>query len=215
MAGYRHNQGSKDGTRIRCVSRRRRGFSLGEILVAVFIIAILAAAVIPTIYGRMAASRADADVGELQSLQQGIMLFYRDIGKYPRRLDYLNALPAPATTGLDLCGNALTGPDTLKFRGPYLNRQIQMINLAGGITKYLLATGDSVDALLTRTTEVVPNGGTQQILQIAVYGPDQATAEGMDKNVDGVIDGTSGVIQYVAAAPYVVKWTLPIKTGAC
>jgi prepilin-type N-terminal cleavage/methylation domain-containing protein len=194
---------------------RRRGFSLAEILVAVVIVAVLAATVIPTIYGRLAASRSDAIVGELQGLQQGIMLFYRDIGKYPRRLDYLNALPAPATNGLDLCGNNLTGRDTMNFRGPYVNRQIQMINLGAGNTKYLLATGDSVDAMLTRTSQVISNGGTQQVLQISVYGPDQSTAEAVDKSVDGSIDGTTGLIQYVAAAPYVLKWTLPIRTGAC
>src|SRR4051812_7443440 len=65
---------------------RRRGFTLAEILVSVAIIAILAAAVIPTVYGRIRSARADGDIAELQALQNGILLFYRDVGRYPLRL---------------------------------------------------------------------------------------------------------------------------------
>lgn len=193
----------------------RGGFSLPEILVAVVVMALLAAVVVPTIYGRLAASRSDAIVGELQSLQNGIMLFYRDVGHYPRRLDYLNTLPTPATNVLDACGVQIPTAAQANYRGPYINRQIVMLNPGGGITKYLLATGDSVESLITRTTQVAQNGGTQQVLQILVYGPDQSTAESIDKSVDGSIDGTGGIIQYVAVAPYVVKWTIPIRLNAC
>ena len=196
-------------------ARRIAGFSLAEILVALLIVALLAAVVVPTIFGRLAAARSDAIVGELQSLQNGIMLFYRDVGRYPRRLDFLNVLPTPATNAIDACGTQLTSQAQANFRGPYINRVITMINPAGGITKYLLATGDSVESLLTRTTITTPTGGTQQVLQILVYGPDQSTAEAIDKSVDGNIDGSGGIIQYVAIAPYIVKWTIPIRLNAC
>ena len=192
-----------------------RGFALAEILVAILILALLAAVVVPTIFGRLAAARADAIVGELQSLQNGIMLFYRDVGRYPRRLDYLNVLPTPASSALDACGTQLTPQAQANFRGPYINRGIVMINPAGGITKYLLATGDSVESLISRSTITTQTNGVQQVLQILVYGPDQSTAETIDKNVDGNIDPNGGIIQYVAVTPYIVKWTIPIRLNAC
>lgn len=194
----------------------RSGFALAEILIAVLIIALLAAVVVPTIYGRLSASRADAIVGEMQSLQNGILLFYRDVGRYPRRLDYLNVIPVAG--GVDACGTAISAQNALKFRGPYINREIVMINPGGGITKYTLATGDSVESLLTRTSIVTPTGGTQQVLQILVYGPEQGIAEAIDKNVDGNLDAAGGLIQYVVlSAPneYLMKWTIPIKLNAC
>lgn len=198
-----------------CPRRRRTmGFTLGEILVAVTIIALLAAAVVPTILGRLESSRADAVVVEMQSLQNAIMLFYRDVGRYPRRLDYLNTLPAGA---LDACGTTISAQNIAKFRGPYINRTITMINPGIGLTKYILATGDSVESLLTRTT-ISTFSGNLQVLQINVYGPEQNIAEDIDLKVDGVIDASGGIIQYVGNPQpneYIVRWTLPIKTGAC
>jgi prepilin-type N-terminal cleavage/methylation domain-containing protein len=199
---------------------RRPGFSLVEILVAVLIIALVAAVVIPTIYGRLTAARADAIVGEMQSLQNGIMLFYRDVGRYPRRLDYLNALPTPATNVLDACGTQISTQNQAKYRGPYINREIVMLNPGAGITKYLLATGDSVESLLTRTSIATPTGGTQQVLQILVYGPDLSIAQTIDRNVDGTGDtspASDGIIEYtpLTAPEYLVEWTIPIKLNAC
>lgn len=198
--------------------RRGPGFSLGEILIAVAIIALLAAVVVPTIFGRLTSARSDAIIGEMQSLQNGILLFYRDVGRYPRRLDYLDVLPTPANLNVDACGTTLSTQNQAKFRGPYINRPIQMINLGLGLTKYILATGDSVESIITRTAIVSGTGGTQQVLQILVYGPEQNIAEDIDSKVDGVLDANSGIIQYVViSAPneYIVKWSLPIKLNAC
>jgi general secretion pathway protein G len=194
--------------------RFRAGFTLAEILVAIFIIALLASVVVPAVYGRLSAARADAIIGEMQNLQNGIMLFHRDVGRYPRRLDYLDALPAGA---VDACGTTISAQNAAKYRGPYINRSINLLNPGGGVTKYLLATGDSVEALLTRTT-VTTTVGTQQVLQILVYGPEQSIAEAIDQRVDGVSGSSSGIIQYVGnpqPEEYIVKWTFAIRTGAC
>ena len=192
----------------------RGGFTLGEVLVSVALIALLAAVMIPTVFGQINARRADAIIQEMQSLQQGIMLYYRDVGRYPRRLDYLNSL----TTGpLDVCGHALTARDSSGFRGPYINRTINLINPPGD-TKYLLSTGDSVESVITETTVATSAGGTQQVLQILTYGPDSAIANRIDQQVDGISGASTGIIQYsslVIPTVYIVKWTFAIKNGAC
>lgn len=196
--------------------RTRRGFSLAEVLITLAIVALLAAVVVPTIFGRLDAARADAIAAEMKSLQDGVMLFYRDVGRYPRRLDYLNALPSVGV--VDACGTAISAQNQAKYRGPYINKTITMLNPGGGITKYTLSTGDSVESLITRTSLATPTGGTLQVLQFLTYGPEQNIVEAIDNNVDGILDASGGIIQYVgnpAPNEYIVKWTLPIRTGAC
>lgn len=193
------------------------GFSLTEILVAVAIIGLLTVVMAPVVLNRLALARADSIVSEMQNLQQALQVFNRDVGRYPQRLDYLSVLPTPATNVLDACGIQVSAQNQAKFRGPYVNREIVMIDPfnvvpANRVTKYVLATGDSVDAVLTRTTS-----GTQQVLQILVYGLDQSTTQRVDSTVDGVLDGSNGIVQYAAIQPTqnTIMWNIPIKNGAC
>jgi prepilin-type N-terminal cleavage/methylation domain-containing protein len=195
--------------------RRRPGFTLAEVLVAFAIIAALVAVIVPVVMRQLAAARVNAIVAEMQAHQSGIMLFYRDVGRYPLRLDYLNVIP-PNPTALDACSNVISAQNVAKFRGPYINKTITLLN-PGVINKYILSTGDSVESVLTRTT-IVTVGGSQQVLQILVYGPELDVAQDIDVAVDGVINATGGIIQYVGVTPpedYIVKWTIPIKNGAC
>jgi hypothetical protein len=80
-------------------------------------------------------------------------------------------------------------------------------------TKYLLSTGDSVETVLVRTT-IATGTGTQRVLQILIYGPDQTTADDVDVKVDGIVGATTGIIHYTAASK-ILKWAIPINTNAC
>lgn len=197
-------------------SSRSRGFTLGEVLVALVIVALLAAVIVPIVYGRLAIGRAEAIVSEMQNLETGLRLFNKDVGRYPARLDYLNVLPSASV--VDACGTAISAQNKAKFRGPYITRPIVMINPGGGDTRYILATGDTVQSALTRTTITNPvTGGVQQVLQIQVSGPEQDITLMIDSTVDGIVDRSNGIIRY--AAPLlnenIVLWTFPIKNGAC
>lgn len=196
--------------------RVQRGFTLVEILVAVLIVALLVAITVPIVTGRLALAHADSIVSEMQNLQQALVAFHRDVGRYPARLDYLDVLP---TSGVvDACNVAISAQNQAKFRGPYINRQIVMVNPGAGITKYVLATDDSVDATLTRTTITNPvTGGTQQVLQINVYGVPQDITRMVDSTTDGIVDGNNGIVQYGALLPTgnTISWNIPIKNGAC
>ena len=194
----------------RAAARRRTGFSLAEILVAITIVAFLTAMLVPTIYGRLQSARADAIIGELQGLQNGLMRFYTDVGRYPARLDMLNTLKS---SDGDSCGLvAIPDLNIARFRGPYVNRSIVMANFPI-VTKFAIATGDSIDSVLARLN-ITTATGTQRVLQISVYGPEQAVADDIDRKVDGTVDATHGIIFYSSAGK-IVKWTMPIKSAAC
>ena len=85
--------------------RMRRGFTLAEIMVAMALIAVLAAVLIPTVRGRLQDSYEDALVEEYANLASAIQAYRQDVGKYPPRLDYLSALPA---SPVDRCNVALS-----------------------------------------------------------------------------------------------------------
>jgi prepilin-type N-terminal cleavage/methylation domain-containing protein len=192
------------------VLRTGRGFTLAEILIATVIVVVLAAAVGPAVMGRLDNARGDAIVAELQSLQNGINLYYQDMARYPRDLTYLNGLPAG--TKQDACGNTMPTVNESRFRGSYINRPI---SLTSG--RYILTTGDSVDATLYRDSLITATGGSRAILQIYVYGPEQSIAEYIDMKVDGEVNKNAGIIRWVAtnANEYTVKWAIPIRVGAC
>jgi len=174
----------------------------------VAIIAVIAAAIVPTVFGRLQGARADAVIGEMQSLESGIMLFYRDVGRYPRRLDYLNTL---ASGDLDACGAAIPSVNVAKFRGPYIDRSITLLN-PPLVTKYLMSTGDSVESVLTRTN-ITTSTGTQRVLQISVNGLDASTLDLIDYKVDGAQNIDAGKI--IISSGTILKWTIPIRSSAC
>jgi general secretion pathway protein G len=193
------------------VRRRAIGFTLVEVLIAIAIMAILAAAVIPTIQGRLASARADAIIGELQSLQNGVMLFYRDVGRYPQRLDYLTALPAGAN---DLCGKPIQSANSSRYRGPYVTRPINTFSsLTSGVEVFTIGTGDEVDVVAKVAANVaISNGGAHRALQLWMESLESTVADDIDFKVDGRKDSFTGLIRYESG---ILKWSIPIAAGAC
>ncbi len=187
---------------------RALGFTLAEVIIALAILALLTAAALPVIFERLKAGRRSAIIGEMQALQNGILLFYRDVGRYPSRLDFLSMKGNPMT---DACNNQISTQNSNKYRGPYINKPIAMVDTLVGNTRYVLSTADSVESIILRTTI---NAGSQQVLQINVLGVDQAVAEEIDLAVDGTSPAQlgQGIVQYAAGT---LLWTILIKNGAC
>src|SRR5207248_3127340 len=101
----------------------RRGFTLAEILVALAIVALLMAVIIPTIGGRLRQSQASAIADELTNLTTALTAYRQNVLKYPNKLDLLTNTPV-AGTSLDICGVAMVAANVNKWQGPYLARPI-------------------------------------------------------------------------------------------
>ena len=179
----------------------RRGFTLAEVLVAMTLIAVLAAVIVPTMRGRLQDGYEDALVGELSSLATAINAYRQDVGHYPPQLDYLTALPA--TPG-DFCGHNLSASDSANWRGPYVSRAITTA------ASYTVFQKDSVQDALARPI------GMPNIIQIVITGPDTSTARSVDLKIDGVVNKTAGTLQWsINGNSTIVSYSIPTRAGAC
>lgn len=85
----------------------RDGFTLIEIIIAVAIVAILAGAVTPLAFKEMVKARQEATYKELDTLNQALMDFYEDTGRFPSEGEGLAAL--------------LADPGVAGWQGPYVS----------------------------------------------------------------------------------------------
>lgn len=90
---------------------RRRGFTLIELIVVIFILAILAALIMPRIIGRTEDAKNAKATSDISVMKQAIRLYRVDTGRYPTTEEGLQALR--------------TDPgDVDNWRGPYLEEDI-------------------------------------------------------------------------------------------
>ncbi len=99
----------------RFVSRKRKGFTLIEMLIVIVVIAILALIVIPRLLGAGRKAKEATLRGDLHQIRNSIQQFEADLGDYPSAISTLMTVPAAGSTGGG--GIAL---DVVGWQGPYL-----------------------------------------------------------------------------------------------
>ncbi len=100
---------------MRMVSRKRKGFTLIEMLIVIVVIAILALIVIPRLLGAGRKAKEATLRGDLHQLRNSIQQFEADCGDYPAASSQLMTAPAAGSNGGT--GIAL---DVVGWQGPYL-----------------------------------------------------------------------------------------------
>lgn len=73
---------------------RDAGYTLVEVLVVMAIIALIAAALTPSLIGQMGRARAKTAQVQLENLAAAVESFRSDVGRYPTNAEGLNALLA-------------------------------------------------------------------------------------------------------------------------
>lgn len=121
---------------------RKIGFTIAEILVALSILAILAAVLIPSLSSHVIRSDAGRIASDLTALQTAIQSFSSDVHRYPLNTTEL-------TTALTGASNDLNGapiPSSLqaKWKGPYVSRDVfGNIGIATLSTTFTAVVGDN------------------------------------------------------------------------
>jgi type IV pilus assembly protein PilA len=91
-------------------NRRRRGFSLIELLIVIAIILIIAAIAVPKMNRQMMAAHEMAAIREIGSIHQGETQYYSTYGRYAQNLTELGppASGAPGPAAADILPKVLT-----------------------------------------------------------------------------------------------------------
>ena len=86
--------------------RRRGGFTLVELLVALVILGLLAGLVGPRVFNQLGGAKSKTAAVQIKDLEQAADLFRLDVGRYPTANEGLGALE--------------TNPNASGWNGPYL-----------------------------------------------------------------------------------------------
>lgn len=188
--------------------RSRRAFTLFEILIALAIIALVGAALYPTVAGQLRRGRSAALAKQLNGLRDALA-DYRDVMlSYPGVLAQLTTQPGVGST--NLCGNVLTAAQLARWRGPYLNQVV-----AAGLG---LPVGDATvrDTLGRIPTSPSVVGGIQPgWLLIFTTDVDSAIAADLEQQFDATPNYAAGNIQWAPTGPAIGTLTFAFPIRGC
>lgn len=95
-----------------CSEKKRRGFTLVELLVVMVIIGLLAALVAPRLFPKLGKGKQAAAKAQIELLGQALDQYRLDVGAYPNTQEGLKAL--------------MTNPGVEKWEGPYLKKNLPL-----------------------------------------------------------------------------------------
>lgn len=100
----------------------RRGFTLIEIAVALGIVALMTAILLPVVGDRLEAARASQMAVQLENVHTAARNFHLDVGHWPRDLSQLADEPGTGAAGrIDVFGGTISPGASRSWKGPYLN----------------------------------------------------------------------------------------------
>ena len=179
--------------------RRRRAFTLAEVLIALAIVATMAAVLYPALSAQLRRGQSAATANGLSNLRDAIVAYRGNVLRYPRTLSLLTNAPVVGAT--DACGNVLSAAQRNSWRGPYLSQ-----NISGSLA---IGDGTGLDTLVRNpVTDVVVAPGT---LILRVINVDSTVAVDIDRQFDGNVDLTAGTITWSTIGLDTLKFNILIR----
>lgn len=148
--------------------------TLLEIVVAIAILGVMAAALYPTVMGRLQRAQAAALARQLDSYTEALERYRDNVGRYPNRLRQLTTPPVAGAR--DLCLGTIPGALLSRWRGPYLNRAIVDDSIKVGDATVL-------DTLFRQPVNT--SGGQPGLLRILAFNVDSVPAMELERQLDG------------------------------
>lgn len=171
--------GEFDRKRIRLV-----GFTLAEILVALALIALLAAVLLPTVAGQILKGDTARVSQDLEAVRSGIEQFLADVHRYPGKYSDLST---KIVSGTDTDINGANYPSGLasKWGGPYVTKDTFQAKVATGF-------GASILNAFSKTN----NTNGIAYVTISISGIDSLDFWRLDASFDGTADSTKGLLRW-------------------
>ena len=167
-----------------------------EVLVALAILAIIAAVVLPTTAGQLRDGHATALANQLANLRDAIGNYRQNVGAYPISLTQLTTQPVAGST--DACGVALSTAELNAWRGPYINQ-----NIVGN-----MPIGNAV--VVAALSRVVVSG-TTGLLRINAARVENDIAGDLEEQFDGNANFATGTILWTAAGDDTLTFQIPVR----
>jgi type II secretory pathway pseudopilin PulG len=167
--------------------------SLGEVIVAVVVIAMLATAVMPTVLRQLERGDSGQIAGDVASMRVAVENFSEDVRKYPATFGQVAR--AITVADKDLVGDVVYSAQVVtRWRGPYTS--------ADSIRLHSTGNGWQFDGKFYKDTLAGSGASIVWSVGIRVTSADSATVLKLDESIDdGVL--STGVVRYetVPAAP--------------
>jgi type II secretory pathway pseudopilin PulG len=179
---------NSQSAKTRFASGHRLAFTLAEILVALALMALLAAVLLPTVAGQILKGDAGRVVADLQAVRGGAESFLADVHRYPGKYSDLSKLiTTTAATHTDILGNAYNAGMVSKWKGPYITKDTTNASIETGF-------GGSMRNVFIQVT----NTNAIPYLTVVVVGISGPDFDKIDEQVDGVVNRTSGLLRWVS-----------------
>ena len=170
-----------------------RGFTLAEILIALALIAILAAVLLPTVAGQILKGDAGRVMQDLEAVRSGADQFLADVHRYPGKVSDLTTAITTAKT--DINGNTYPSGLVSKWSGPYLTKDTLNASIQTGF-------GGSI--VNTFTKNMNTNGVNYvTVMIVGIAYPDFAR---IDVQLDGTADSTKGLLRFKPGTVDTIKF---------
>lgn len=177
---------------------RVRGFSLAEILVALVVIALLAAVIIPAATAHLAKGEAVRLAQDVTNIRTGIDQFYGDVHRYPGKV---SDLTGPITGKTDINGNLYAAVLAARWRGPYMRSDT---------TSGVMPT--ALNGSILNTLQKNTNTNAVDYVSVLITGLSLEDFNRIDPRIDGALDASGGLLRFKAGTPDTVKFlAAPIR----
>jgi prepilin-type N-terminal cleavage/methylation domain-containing protein len=157
-------------------SRRRLGrlgFTLAEILIALALIAVLAAVLLPAVAGQIMKGDAGRTMQDLDAVRAGVDQFLADVHRYPMRVSHLTT--KVLTTDRDVNGTLYPAGMVAKWSGPYITKTLNDANVLP------TGFGGTIQDSLVRTL----NSNGINYVTVRIFGLDSSAFARLDLDIDG------------------------------